>query len=64
MHLAFYTTHKMAVSKALVDFVHDGIMSPNGLESSRIDIERRCYPRYYRLLNIYADRGRNKPEKV
>ncbi|KAG1700106.1 hypothetical protein DVH05_011918 [Phytophthora capsici] len=50
VHLPFVLSKKMGFSKRLMEHVHEGILSPNGLSSALNHLERRRRNRYYDLL--------------
>ncbi|KAE9083469.1 hypothetical protein PF010_g21200 [Phytophthora fragariae] len=54
----FFKCVKSGYSKSLLEFVHDGIMSPNGLSSTIANVRRRGLTRYYKLYKIFAERVR------
>ncbi|OWZ13469.1 hypothetical protein PHMEG_00013198 [Phytophthora megakarya] len=49
---------KTDYSKALLEMVHDGMMSPNGLSNTIKNIRRRRQARYYKLYTLFVDRVR------
>ncbi|OWZ19991.1 hypothetical protein PHMEG_0005668 [Phytophthora megakarya] len=65
VYLPFFIGKKTGYTKQLIDHVHEGIMSPNGLASTLEHIMRRRQNRYYKLLTIFSHRvARNFKENT